>query len=464
MKKFFKYIIPCAVALMGVAVASCSDDDDLGPVQNDYNINYAYVYQPNSTFAQLEYKKNGEFLIDINDPLKLMPVRSTKPAPVDVNVKIEIDPSLVEVYNKEKGTDYVLLEGATVITPNLVIPSGKYVSPDSIVVTFDHQVFQSGETNYILPVAITSAAPLTISKSNVIYLTFTSNYRANLVSTPGQRYLTITNDPDIEGWETANTNVTIENFVMTNWAADEAIPVSLEIDPSLIESYNGINGTTFKPLDATLVTSTITIAQGAQAANLSLTLGDYTGVVDGEEYLIPIRLTVDETTGAAVAETSKIAYVQVILLPLSIESAIGTPSGMTALTPNSNWVGTAYTINYGDEDFTDILMSNSSYYGSETDDVWEIDLAETTQVRAVSFQFYNWYFGWADLRNIETSIDCNNWSNWGDVSFTRYSTNGTNQYIIFSKPAKFRYLRFTCGDYGYSADYGTFVRNIKFWN
>ena len=101
-----------------------------------YDINYCYLYQPNSTFARLEYKANGEFLIDINDPLALKPVRLTKPAPRDLSVKVGIDPSLVDEYNQANNTEYTFLEGASIVNPVLTIPAGQYVSPEVITVTF----------------------------------------------------------------------------------------------------------------------------------------------------------------------------------------------------------------------------------------------------------------------------------------------------------------------------------------
>ena len=101
MKKFWHYIAVCAVVATIAPLTSCDDDDTVDP----YDINYCYLYQPNSTFARLEYKANGEFLIDINDPLALKPVRLTKPAPRDLSVKVGIDPSLVDEYNQANNTE-----------------------------------------------------------------------------------------------------------------------------------------------------------------------------------------------------------------------------------------------------------------------------------------------------------------------------------------------------------------------
>ena len=49
-------------------MAACSDDDAVDP----YTLNYCYVYQPYSTYAQLEYKANGQFLVDVANPLSVM--------------------------------------------------------------------------------------------------------------------------------------------------------------------------------------------------------------------------------------------------------------------------------------------------------------------------------------------------------------------------------------------------------
>lgn len=460
MKKFWKYIMISAAAVALMPLAACDDDDTVDP----YDINYCYIYQPSETDARLEYKANGQFIIDITDPLKLMPVRLTKPAPSDITVTVGLDASLVDEYNATNGTDYVMLEGATIVNPEIRILKGEYISTDSITVAFDHNAFQTGDENYILPVVLKSASGLNISKSSRIFLTFTSEYRANIVSLTASRNLVITNDPDVTGWETANRNVTINNFLTTTWAADAPITVKAEIDQSLIDAYNAENGTTYKPIQASVNPANLVIAEGQSGVGLSLTLGDYTGVANGDEYLIPVKLSFESGTGAELAAGVDVAYVQVIALPSTVSSTASS-NGLSQITPQSNWTGLSHTVNYGDEDFSSILLSNSGYYGVETGDQLVIDLGQVyNDVKAFGFQFYAWYYGLADIQDVEVSTNGSTWKSFGGTNLIRGNYDAANQYIVFSKPTTFQYLRFTCGDYGYSSYYGCFIRQIKFYN
>ena len=106
MKKFWKYIAIAAITAVMAPLTACDDDSELGPKDNaNYEANFVYFDQPSSTFAEVEYKANGDFISGLTDPLKLVPIRLTKPAPSNIQVEIAIDETLVDEYNAEKGTD-----------------------------------------------------------------------------------------------------------------------------------------------------------------------------------------------------------------------------------------------------------------------------------------------------------------------------------------------------------------------
>ena len=107
MKTLFKYLLmsmPLAVSLL--LMTACNDDESVDP----YDINYVYIYSPVSTENTLEYKGNGTFLVDIAPECIVNPVRCTKPAPTDLTIHINVDPSLVDSYNQANGTNYTLLK------------------------------------------------------------------------------------------------------------------------------------------------------------------------------------------------------------------------------------------------------------------------------------------------------------------------------------------------------------------
>lgn len=483
MKKYWKYLIAAAaIAVSAPTFTACSDNDVVDP----YSLNYCYVYQPSSTYAQLEYKANGEFLVDIANPLQVMPVRLTKPAPRDLNITVGIDESLVAEYNEANGTDYKFLTGCSILNPTLKINAGEYVSTktvtqsvpnpddetgegmideqflryDSITVSFgDMTGFQTGEQDYILPVVITNGDGTTISKSSRIFLTFSSTYKSNKVTASYVNYVSI--DPDEDGWETAFTNLTIPEFFTTQWAADDPISISVQMDNSLIAGYNQENGTEYLALNGSSVKSTtVNIAKGAQSGDLQLTLGNYTGVAAGNEYLIPLKLSLLDGKGAEL--DGETVFVSISNVPNELTAVYNyQPAGFTLIPYESSWSGNNYSLSAGeDENMTHILVNSDNYHGFEPGDVSTVDLGSTKTVGMFSFMFYAWYYSTTEIENVQTSTDGNKWTDWGAVEL------GDEQYwyITFSKPAKFRYIRWVWGGPAYSSYYGTFARNISFYS
>ncbi len=451
MKKYWKYIAMFAVAAAMMPLTACDDE-----VVDPYDINYIYFYQPNETFASLEYKANGSFLVDIPDTVQLVPVRLTKPAPTNMNIEIAFDPSLVDEYNQANGTDYVYLEGAELLTPSMHIAQGEYISPDSIKVDFSNRDgFKTENENLILPIVIRQAnGGVTISKSSRIFLTFSSTYHPNWVSV--KENFIISNNTEEEGWETANTNYTISDFFTTEWSADAQIDVNIEIDNSLIEAYNRTNATEYKPIQVTLSQNVVSIAAGESTADLAFTLGDYTGVANGEEYLIPVKMSVDEESGAGLKD--EVSYIIVTELPMEVYAS--TNLGAFSLIPyDASWTAINHSVNYGEEDFEYILPDNQNYYGVETGDVMEVDFGTVRNIRVLGLEFYAWYYALNNVDNIQTSVDGITWSNWGSASLGMDDT----WYITFSKNAKCRYIRWSVGDYSYSSYYGCFFTNVRFY-
>lgn len=457
MKKFQKYLSVCAVAVMLAPLASCDDDDTVDP----YDINYCYIYQPNSNFTKLEYKANGEFLIDVDDPLALKPVRLTKPAPRNINVEMAIDPTLVDEFNKsaEAGKKtYVFLEGASIVNPMLTIPAGEYTSHDPVTVTFgDKKAFQTENTDFVLPIVIRNADGMTISKSSRIFLTFTSTYRANMVNPTVESTINI--DTDLENWQSAYTTSTINDILATSWNADDAITVKATVDNSLIDAYNSENNTDYKPLQVSLTPENINIAVGSNKANLGLTLGDYTGIANDEKYLIPVKFSI--TSGVGAELSSDVAYIKVVKLPLSVIK-LGTymPSGYTHMPYETTWTATSSS----DSSFAANVLADAdnsqTYAYTETGAQIEVDLGSVKNVSMMEHKFYAWWYALTEIKNVQTSADGVKWTDWGDVSLGSSDT----WYVGFSKTAKFRYIRWTAGDYSYDSEYGCYYTGLKFYN
>ncbi len=461
MNKFIKYISLSAVAAAVLPLSSCYDD---GPEYNDiidYNTTYAYLYQPDETFAAVEYKANGNFLSDFSDPLSLVPVRLTKAATAPVTVEVAIDESLVDEYNSAQGTDYTFLTGASIVNPTLTIEQGKYISADSIRISFaDRSGFMSDATNLILPVVIknVSGGNVTISESSRVFLTYNSTYRANKVSLAAP-YLSI--DTDESDWQTAYASYTISDFASAEWAADDAITIGLQIDNSLVDTYNADKGAEAKALaSASLAASQITIAAGEQSADLTVNLGDYAGVANGEEYVVPIKVTSFNGTGAEL--TTEVVYFTVGNTPptytvASSASALGLG---TAITPGS-WTMSSLLAGYdhNDNETTEcsflVTSPGSGYFGFDEGNALTVDFGSVLSVKGFRYTFYAWYYSVKSFTKVETSKDGNKWSEWSMEG--SFPSNASGVACKFAKATNCRYIRVTMGAPAYSSYYGSYA-------
>lgn len=462
MKKFWKYIAMCAVLAGTLSVVSCNDDDNNDP----YTVNRAYLYQPYSTFASLEYKANGEFLIDIDNPLKTVPVRLTKPAPGNMNITIAIDPALVDEYNQANGTSYTFLEGCSVVNSTMTIPAGGYITPDSITVSFgDKKGFQTGANDYILPIVIKNAPGAAISQSSRIFLTFSSNYRANIVSLDDYTQVI---DKDVAGWETAYRTLNIADLAKCAWAADDPITFDLTVDPSLVATYNAENGEEYKTIDATLSQSTVTIANGEAVGGITLNVGDYTSGINADEtYCIPLKVSNFQGVGAEIKNDVKVVYV--ILTGFVPSYYVNNISAGTMITNPGTW--TALFEGFGESYDCDHLLTNTDAGTYEY--VWDYgesatitcDLGEAQTVGQIGFKFYAWYYSTLSFPTFQTSLDGTKWK---DVSYVgdSWPASSSRQYLYahMVKPIKMRYFRVSFGNPSYSSNYGSVLKRIWFYN
>jgi hypothetical protein len=451
MNKYLKYITLSAVAVAVMPMASCSDDETVDP----YDINYVYLYQPDETFAAIEYKANGTFLNDFTDPLSLVPVRLTKPAPQDVAVEVAIDESLVDEYNAANSTSYTFLTGASLIKTNFTIAQGKYITDDSIKVSFnDRSGFMKDAENLILPIVIKQVSGgITISENSRIFLTYNSTYRANKVSVDAG-FLSI--DTEQSDWQTAYSNYTITNFAVANWNADDAITLSLQIDNSLIDAYNAENGATYQALNASLPASQITIPAGSKTADLSVSLGDYSGVANDVEYVVPIKVTAISGLGAELA--NEVAYLTVGNTPPTFTASSSASSLGSALTPGS-WSMTCdleaydYNTSSGTYDISAAVTTpGNQLFNFDSYTKVTLDMGAVTTVKGFSISLYAWYYSINSIASIETSSDGASWKEWSlDGSFPR---NATTVACAFAKAVKCRYIRISSGKASYSDEYG----------
>lgn len=457
MKKFWKYLAAAAVIASVTPLMSCDDDDDYSssPGRPDYSKNYVYMLDPESDYATIEYKVSGEFITSLENPLTLTQIRCTRPAPADVTVIAEIDPSLVDVYNQANGTDYALMEGAKLINNTYSILSGEYIATEKLAIDFsDRSALVGSEKNLILPVAITHVTGgLTISKTSRFFIVF--DYQANELTPTVDNYIDV--DVSESGWQSAYTNTVIKDFISAEWAAENAVTINATVDNTLIAAYNATNGTNYKEFGVTV--QPITLAKDATSADLSIRLSNYTAVNSGEAYLVPLRLSIASGVGASL--DTDVVYVVIRAMPIVMSyQSYYQPSSWTRIPYESSWTAKLYTVDGEEVDMTGHLSGSSGQY-LHTGDVFEVDFGTPTTIGGMGLGFSVWYRSINEIYDIKISSDNINWT---DVEGSRCGGQETNSYLAFNKARTFRYMRFTIGTPCYSASYTPLLQRVTFWS
>lgn len=456
MKTLFKYLLmymPLAVSLL--FITACSDDESVDP----YDINYVYIYSPVSTDNTLEYKGNGTFLVDIAPECIVNPVRCTKPAPTDLTIHIDVEPSLVNSYNQANGTNYTLLKSVQLENAILHIKKGEYISADSLKVHYtDMTEFQSGAENYILPIAITSieGSGVSISENSKIYLTFSSLYKLNTVTMGASQSLNL--EYENGGFTNLLERLELENMLTADWTADEDITVSLGIDPGLIGAYNAVNGTNYVLMPNTAFEhSTITIKKGARTSEekVVLTFSDAMAAVNlGQNYVLPIVISEVNGVGAGIGKTTT-AYVvfrTVEKLSLSMKDA---PVG-TAINDFTGWSITVNGIATGNlgGSWIELVTKPGDYAGYvDASAPLEIDMSKLETVSAIQIQYYSASYSPSSTAIIELSSDGINYKvgRCELIAARKHS-------IVLEYPTEARYIRIT---YLSTGSYGTIPTAIN---
>ena len=459
MKKFWKYIAIATFAVVMAPLTACDDDSELGPKDKaNYEANFVYLDQPTSTYAQVEYKANGDFMSGLTDPYKLVPIRLTKPAPSKLQVEVVIDETLVDEYNEAHGTDYKFLEGASIDNSTIGIAAGQYMSYDTIQVSFgDHSGFIDQEKDLILPIVVKGGEGLTQSKSGRIFLTFTSTYRPNYLTVPtvNKMFKVVTMNP---GWEETIKTIELNNVFKLTYEPYEDVTLNIEIDESKVAEYNAANGTDYQfKSDASLVSNTLTVGTDSNWATFGINTGDPTGIANEITYVIPV--TIKSVNGAAVefGEGSQTVYVVVKGVGREL-TASTTLTGTTQLPTPVACTVNGNTINSYGYEWVKVLDSSKGDWGYiQPNEVMEIDFGQVVNLSSFYIYHYGSSYGSTGIK-LETSADGSKWIDWGEVSYSKSSYCN----ISLSAPENVQYMRlvFTGGGSSWG---GIDIEWIKFY-
>lgn len=465
MKKLYKYLfmVVSAVALLPLMMA-CSDDESTDP----YDVNYVYIYSPAETNGEMVYKGNGTFLTKIASERNLTPVRCTKPASERLVAHFTIDGSLVDAYNKEHGTNYTFVKSAQLDNATLVIEQGKYISADSLKLKLtDMTEFQNGAENYILPIVMTSVegGGVSMSQTSKMFLTFTSTYKANKVIIASGASTSLYFDTDGELVNPENTERMYWNgMISSEWAADEDITLSLEINNNLIDTYNALNGTNCEPMPtAALETSVMHIKKGQMGPEevFALTFSDKMASLElGKDYIVPVSITEVTGVGAEANKEKSTAYL-VFNTRKNPNIYVGTAPTGTKLTADSNWkvtVDGSYDYNGNGTPWNKIVTSPGSFVGYVfTDEDVLLDMGEAKEVSSIIMNYYYYSYCGYGKTKISFSLDGQTFED-EECSLEPAQT----QVVLCKKPVQARYIRINYSK-TYSSYYGACLTGLRIY-
>lgn len=236
------------------------------------------------------------------------------------------------------------------------------------------------------------------------------------------------------------------------------IKVKVEIDNSLIETYNAENGTSFLELPSEAVvieTPVMTIPAGAMASadttRISLTddADILAGLTAAEGYLLPVRMT-EVTGGDASAATSQksISYLTLTVTydavnhDATLEDATGTP-----VADQSGW---SLSGNVDCSEGYLLFDGDATEYASfESESTMEliVDMGKVYSFDAIeskyAFAWGSWSYEYGSLSDgtdIAISTDGNTYQTMATIEGTGY--NGAS-YVVFYGTLSARYIKLT---------------------
>lgn len=171
---YLKYII--ILIAFPLFFEACSGDDDLRSKElkvylnegsyPDNSLDLYYLHTPISTVGKTSVK---------------FPIRITRPTSANVEVSLQVDNSLVTVYNETRDKEYKELSSEFYsISGNVTIQNGK-MNSDSVTIEIKQKEKLTDKSGYILPIKISHISSndkgVEISTNlNSLYIIITSSY------------------------------------------------------------------------------------------------------------------------------------------------------------------------------------------------------------------------------------------------------------------------------------------------
>lgn len=288
------------VAGLGCVWTGCSEDinnyEKTTPAEATNKVFF------NEKYAKVVYSafRNTEGNVTNLDTLvaKLV-VSCSEPAGSDLKIKVNVDTLLVSAYNKINETSYRQFTSSwiKVNRSSLTIPEGATES-DTLVVALAQPLNSKGLAStdgYIVPICLTSAsgydAQVDYSKRvSYVALDVTQENGVGFEESSNGKMLTLTDSQ-------AGCDLPLVSYVPSS----KDIDIELEIDNGLVAEFNSTYGTDFKVApEGAFSVSAVNLAAGTTASIGHVSFIGDASALDGENYLVPVKIKSVSEGGTAV--------------------------------------------------------------------------------------------------------------------------------------------------------------------
>lgn len=425
--------------------AGCDDDiNDNGKTTGAEASNKVYISEKYASLA-FDVQRSTEGKVTNMDTLvtKLV-VNCTSPAGNDLKVKVALDTLLVDVYNKKNGTSYhkIMSKWIKLDKSTLTIPEGATESSDTLTIALVRSL-NSGDFNstdgYIIPIQIVSASGYDTQvdyDKRISYLTLNVIQENGIGFEKGKNSVMVKGNADFTGYDLP---------LMAYLPPADDVNVGLEIDNSLVASFNSKYGTDFKTFPANDLKVPGSITWPAGDVTYTETLS-YTGDISSltGNYLVPVKIKSVTSAGTSPikALSTDIYYLAINCadggLSLEADASFGVlqadRSAYKVISPEGtsfqagNWEG----------------LFGTGFVTSDKRDVI-IDLGrEVRNITGISLQAYNASTTWLASFDISYAgedlyTDLAIGSSFGSIVVPGGTATG---YIKFAKPVTARYIGF----------------------
>lgn len=150
--KNIKYIALGLLAMTGIALTSCSDDDNYDVTGNPNNLVYFKANATNTFSCTVAHTPFG----DVGHARILLPVKSNAVAAGSIGVKAAVDNSLVDAYNKANNTSYAAAPEGTVEfeKATATISAGQQMGDTIVAVLGQSQLASLTAETYVVPIRV----------------------------------------------------------------------------------------------------------------------------------------------------------------------------------------------------------------------------------------------------------------------------------------------------------------------